>query len=90
MAAGTEYPAEAQMYINIALSPLAQLGNATDNPLGPTNRLLAPVIKEYPEMAQRFPASPEDLKKLYLVDWAAYAPYREKVIDLWNRTIMSK
>jgi putative spermidine/putrescine transport system substrate-binding protein len=90
MAAGTEFPAEAQTYINLALSPLAQLGNATDNPLGPTNRLLAPVIREYPEMAQRFPASPEDLKKLYLVDWAAYFPHREKVVDLWNRAITGK
>jgi putative spermidine/putrescine transport system substrate-binding protein len=90
MVVGTPHPKEAQIYINMALGPLAQLGNATDNPLGPTNKLLAPLLRQYPDMAKRFPSSPEDLQKLYLVDWAAYQPYREKAVELWNRAIVQR
>jgi putative spermidine/putrescine transport system substrate-binding protein len=90
MAANTKMPQEAQLYINMVLGPLAQMGNATDNPLGPTNKLLAPILNHYPEIAKRFPSSPEDLKKLYLVDWPAYQPHREELVQLWNRIVTSK
>jgi len=85
MVVGTRHPKEAQLYINMVLGPLAELGNATDNPLGPTNTLLVPILKAYPEMAQRFPASPEDLQHLYLPDWLKYLPHRDDAVDDWNR-----
>ena len=85
LVAGSPHPKEAQLYINMTLSPLAQLGNATDNPLGPSNKLLVPILEQYPEQAQRFPSSPADLKKLYMPDWLKFLPHRDDVIDYWNR-----
>jgi putative spermidine/putrescine transport system substrate-binding protein len=90
LVAGGPHPKEAQLYINMALSPLAQLGNGTDNPLGPTNKLLVPILKEYPEMARRFPSSPEDLKNLYLPDWEKYLAHRDEVVDYWNRKMAAQ
>lgn len=90
MVASTTHPKEAQLYINMALGPLAELGNATDNPLGPTNTLLEPILQAYPQMAQRFPASAADLQKLYLPDWLKYLPHRAEVVDYWNRKMTGR
>ncbi len=90
MIVNTPHQQAAQLYINMALGPLAQLGNATDNPLGPSNTLLAPILKDYPQMSKRFPASPDDLKKLYLIDWLKFMPHRDQVIDDWNRKMAGK
>jgi len=88
--AGTRYPKEAQAYLNQVLDPLAQLGQANETPYGPTNKLLAPVIKEYPDMAKKFPSSPEDLAKLKMVDWDAFKKVYPQVLDQWNRKVLAK
>lgn len=84
---GTKHPKEAQMFLNFVLDPLPQLGQANEIPYGPTNRLLAPVLQAYPELARKFPASPEDLKKLYLVDWAYVNTHYQEWVERWNREI---
>ncbi|MBC8048948.1 MAG: ABC transporter substrate-binding protein [Chitinophagales bacterium] len=90
LAAGAKYPKEAQAYINFVLDPLPQLGQANEIPYGPTNKVLAPVLAAYPDMAKKFPASPEDLKKLILVDWKIYNANHEKAVELWNRQVIRK
>jgi len=88
--AGSKVAQEAQGYINAVLDPLAQLGQANETPYGPTNKLLAPVLKEYPDLAKKFPASPEDLKQLHVVDWAEFKKVYPAVLDQWNRKVMTK
>lgn len=87
LAAGSLHPREAQMLINYAPSPLAQLGKSTDLSDAPANRLLGPVIAAYPEMARIGPMSANDVKKLYLPDWAAFDKDLPKLTNLWNREI---
>jgi hypothetical protein len=69
---------------------LPQLGQAYEIPFGPTNKLLGPVIAEYPEMAKKFPASPADLEKLYKPDWDEYYKHYQAAVDLWNRLVIRK
>lgn len=87
MVKGTKHPIEAQKYINQVLDPLAQLGQANEIPYGPTNKLLAPVLKAYPEFAQKFPASPEDVAQLYAPDWERVNESYQDWVDKWNRRV---
>jgi len=87
---GSKYPKEAYEYINTVLDPYSQLGQAYDMPYGPTNSLLAPVLKAYPEVSKRFIASLEDLKQDYLPVWGDYNTNAEKAIDLWNRQVVRR
>ena len=86
----TKAPKEAQEYINRVLDPLPQLGQANEIPYGPTNRLLAPILAANPSLAQKFPSSPEDFGKLYIVNWAAYNKNFARISSLWNRRILSR
>jgi putative spermidine/putrescine transport system substrate-binding protein len=88
--AGSKYPKEAMGFINQVLDPLAQLGQANETPYGPTNRTLAPVLKAYPDLAKKFPSSPEDLQKLHMVDWDAFKKVYPQVQELWNRKVIAK
>ncbi|MGE0237749.1 MAG: ABC transporter substrate-binding protein [Parvibaculaceae bacterium] len=86
---GTKYAKEALAYIDFTLDPLPQLGQAYEIPYGPTNRLLGPVIAAYPEMARKFPASPEQLaQQIRVPDWEAYYKHHQKAVDLWNRQVL--
>lgn len=87
---GTPHPEEAHAYLNFVLGPLPQLGQAYDIPYGPTNMLLAPVLAHYPDLARKFPSSPEDLKQLYLVDWSVINRDIAKISDLWNRRVLTQ
>lgn len=87
---GTKYPKEAEEYINYVLAPLSQLGMAEEVPYGPTNKTLASVLVAYPELAKKFPASPEDIAKLRAVDWSVFNRNYPKAVDLWNRKVISK
>jgi putative spermidine/putrescine transport system substrate-binding protein len=84
---GTKFPKEAQMFLNTVLDPLAQLGQANEIPYGPTNRLLAPVLKEYPELAKKFPSSVADLKGLYVPDWNYVNGQYQEWVETWNKKI---
>jgi len=87
---GTKYPKEAQEYINLVLDPLPQLGQANEIPYGPTTKLLAPVLAAYPKMAQKFPSSPSDIAKLYIINWDTFNKNFQRASSLWNRQILSK
>jgi putative spermidine/putrescine transport system substrate-binding protein len=86
----TKSPKEAQQYINLVMDPLPQLGQANEIPYGPTNRLLAPILAANPSLAQKFPSSPEDFRKLYVVNWEVYNKNFSRVNSLWNRRILSR
>ncbi len=90
VATGGQHRKEALAYINFVLDPLPQLGQANEIPYGPTNKLLAPVLAAYPELSKKFPASPEDLKALILVDWKTYNQNHDKAVELWNRRVIRK
>lgn len=86
----TKSPKEARQYINLVMDPLPQLGQANEIPYGPTNRLLAPILAANPSLAQKFPSSPEDFRKLYVVNWEVYNKNFSRVNSLWNRRILSR
>ena len=88
--AGTKLSKEAHAYINTVLDPLPQLGQAYEIPYGPTNKLLGPVIANYPDMAKKFPTSADALKQLYLPDWAEYYRHHQKAVELWDRQVIRK
>lgn len=86
--AGTALPNEAQIFVNMLLDPIAQLGMATDLFYGPTNRLLEPMLAAYPNFAQKFPANGEEVKKLQMPDWTYFNKNRRAIIDSWNRKVV--
>lgn len=85
LAANTPYPKEAQLLINYILDPFAQLGMSKLLPTGPTNMLLADVVKADAELKSKAPVTPDDLKALYLPDLEAFNTKLKSVNDLWNR-----
>jgi putative spermidine/putrescine transport system substrate-binding protein len=85
--AGTAHARAAMAFVNIVIDPLNQLGQAYEVPYGPTNKLLSSVIGAYPELARRFPSSPEDLAKLYRPDLKVVNANTPKWVDLWNRIV---
>ncbi len=87
---GTPHRKEALAYINFVLDPLAQLGQANDVPYGPTNKLLAPVLAAYPDLAKKFPSSPQDIAQLKTIDWAVFNRVYPQAVSLWNREVVSK
>jgi putative spermidine/putrescine transport system substrate-binding protein len=87
---GTKYPKQAQAYINSVLDPLGQLGQANEIPYGPANALLEPVLAAYPELSKKFPASAKEVSELYRPDWRVFNDNYLKLIDLWNRKIVSR
>ena len=88
--ANTPHRKEALAFINEVLGPLAQLGMVSQIPYGPTNKLLAPVLAAYPDVAKKFPSSPEDLAKLKLINWKVFHEQYPRAVDLWNRRIAAK
>ena len=85
---GTKMSKEAHAYIDAVLDPLPQLGQAYEVPYGPTNKVLAPVIAAYPNLAKKFVSTPKQLEALYLPDWIEYYKHHEKMSDLWNRRVI--
>ena len=88
--AGSTHNAEAQEYLNFALDPLPQLMLPYEVRYGPANKLLSSVLEAYPELAQQFPASPQDLGHLSTVDWATFWPQYPHLLDLWNHTLLNQ
>lgn len=88
--ANTPHRKEVLAYINEVLDPLSQLGMSYEIPYGPTNKLLAPVLAAYPDLAKKFPASPADLKRLRTINWPVFNKELPKAVNLWNRQIASK
>jgi putative spermidine/putrescine transport system substrate-binding protein len=87
---GSKHPKEGFAYINAVLDPLPQLGQAYEIPYGPTNKLLSPVLANYPALSKKFTASLADLKQQYVPDWSAYYEDLDQVLDLWNRKVVRR
>lgn len=90
VAASAQHRKEALDFINDVLGPLSQLGMVSEIPYGPTNKLLAPVLAAYPDVAKKFPSSPEDIAKLKVIRWDVFHREYAHAVDLWNRMIASK
>jgi putative spermidine/putrescine transport system substrate-binding protein len=88
--AGTPHRTEALAFVNEVLGPLSQLGMVSEIPYGPTNKLLTPILAVYPDVAKKFPARPEDIAKLRLINWNVFHQQYPRAVDLWNRKITSK
>lgn len=88
--ADTQHRKEALAFVNDVLGPLSQLGMVSQIPYGPTNKLLAPILAAYPDVAKKFPANPEAIGKLKLINWNVFHQQYPRAVDLWNRKIASK
>jgi putative spermidine/putrescine transport system substrate-binding protein len=86
--AGTKYPKEAQLYVNYALDPLYQLA-LLYFPYGPANKSVDQVLKDYPQLAQKVPAS-SDLSRLSMPDWATVYDNYPGLVDSWNRLVKAR
>jgi spermidine/putrescine-binding protein len=87
---GSKNPKEGYAYIDAVLDAYSQLGQAYEIPYGPTNNLLVPVLKGYPNISKKFTASLTELQQAYIADWTTYNANSEKAIDLWNRQVVRK
>lgn len=88
IAKGTSRKEAAMQYLDLALEPLPQLCQAVYQPYGPTNFTLAGVMEAYPDLARQFPASEQDLDKLYLADFDAINEAYPEWIERWNRMVV--
>ncbi len=67
--AGTQHTKEANQFINYALDPVSQIGQAWDIPYRPTNELLIPVINDYPELKKKIPPR---ISETFQPNWTDY------------------
>lgn len=88
--AATTHRKEALAFMNDVLSPLYGIGIMYEFPYGSPNKLIEPVLKAYPEISQKFPATPEDLKQLKQINWAVFNKAMPQAQNLWNRQIAGK
>jgi putative spermidine/putrescine transport system substrate-binding protein len=86
---GSKHPKEGFAYINAVLDPLPQLGQAYEVPFGPTNKLLAPILADYPDVSKKFTTSLDEPEKhnLYIPNWSAYWASSVDPVELWNRKV---
>jgi putative spermidine/putrescine transport system substrate-binding protein len=88
--AGSAHKKEAEAYVNFQLDPLPQLAIAEELTYGPSNSLLASVLKGYPDLAQKFPSNPDDLAHLNQVDWAKFWQQYPHLVQLWNHKLLNQ
>jgi putative spermidine/putrescine transport system substrate-binding protein len=84
---GTKHRKEALAYIDTVLDPLVQLGQAYEIPYGPVNRLLGPVLANYPDVAKKLVVDPAQLKSTFSPNWDEYRKHQDEVVDLWNKLV---
>ena len=78
---------EAQLFLDFAMTPQAQLGLAKNLSYGPTNRKGFDLLP--PELVARLPGSPEQLKHSFLQDVEWWDKNRAKVNSIWSKWILS-
>jgi putative spermidine/putrescine transport system substrate-binding protein len=90
--ATSEHPKEAQMYINYVLDPLSQVSRLFENPFGPVNKTIDPIMDAYPDLAKRVPSKADFTGTGHFtpVDWPAVSDQRAEVVDAWNRVVKSR
>lgn len=90
MVANTPHPAEAQAFIDFQLSVQPQLQWATHFLAGPANPAATDKLKNQPDVLAKFPSSPAQLDQLVQVDWSNFWPQYPKLLDQWNRMLVSR
>jgi putative spermidine/putrescine transport system substrate-binding protein len=73
----------AEKFLNEALSDAAQMAFAERNLFAPTVRH----VRVSPELAQQMPYGPEQVRTLRHIDFRRIVPWREKLIEMFNRTL---
>lgn len=78
---------EAQLLIDYAMQPKAQLGLPKELAYGPTNRKTFDMLP--PERVAMLPGIPEQLKRSFLQDAQWWDENRAKVNSIWSKWILS-
>jgi putative spermidine/putrescine transport system substrate-binding protein len=78
---------EAQLLVDYAMQPKAQLGLPKELAYGPTNRKTFDILPA--ERVAMLPGSPEQLKRSFLQDAAWWDQNRAKVNSIWSKWILS-
>lgn len=88
---GAKHLKEVYAYLDFTLDPLPQLGQTYEIPYSPTSKLIGPIIAAYPDMAKKFPKTPEEVRdQFYLPNWTVYWKNHQRILDLWNRQVIRK
>jgi putative spermidine/putrescine transport system substrate-binding protein len=78
---------EAQLLVDYAMSPKAQLGLAKELAYGPTSRKTFDMLPR--ERVAMLPGSPEQMKRCFLQDAEWWDQNRAKVNAIWSKWILS-
>ena len=78
---------EAQLLVDYAMQPKAQLGLPKELAYGPTNRKTFDMLP--PERVAMLPGSPEQMKRCFLQDAVWWDQNRAKVNSIWSKWILS-
>ena len=78
---------EAQLLVDYAMQPKAQLGLPKELAYGPTNRKTFAMLP--PERVAMLPGSPEQMKRCFLQDAEWWDQNRAKVNSVWSKWILS-
>ena len=78
---------EAQLLVDFAMQPKAQLGLPKELAYGPTNRKTFAMLP--PERVAMLPGSPEQMKRCFIQDAEWWDQNRAKVNSIWSKWILS-
>jgi len=78
---------EAQLLVDYAMQPKAQLGLPKELAYGPTNRKTFAMLP--PERVAMLPGSPEQMKRCFIQDAEWWDQNRAKVNSIWSKWILS-
>jgi putative spermidine/putrescine transport system substrate-binding protein len=78
---------EAQLYVDFAMRPEAQLGLAKELNYGPTNSKTFAMLAA--DLLPRLPGSPDNMKRGFLQDAVWWDQNRAKVNAVWSKWILS-
>jgi putative spermidine/putrescine transport system substrate-binding protein len=78
---------EAQLFVDYALAPKAQLGLPKELAYGPTNRKTFGMLPA--ERIAMLPGSPEQMKRSFLQDAEWWDQNRAKINSIWSKWILS-
>ena len=78
---------EAQLLVDYAMQPKAQLGLPKELAYGPTNRKTFDMLP--PDRVAMLPGSPEQMKRCFLQDAEWWDQNRAKVNSIWSKWILS-
>lgn len=80
-------PKAAQLFVDYAMTPKAQVGLAKELNYGPTNRKAFDMLPA--ELLAKLPGSPEQLQRSFIQDVNWWDENRAKVNSVWSKWILS-